>query len=127
MAGQPELASDRVRKNLSQFINELRASGYAVNASNIQLANEILCTPIIENQRTLKTALRSVFTQTKQQWDAFDVLFDHHWLYHPTDTDERSDTGQGGSLNQQGLTSGLGYFSETQAQRAASSLSLIHI
>jgi len=55
-----ELASDRVKDNLSTFITELRAGGYAINASNIQTANEILCTQLIEDRQTLKFALRSV-------------------------------------------------------------------
>ncbi len=124
MAATPELASDRVKKNLSRFTNELRVSGYPVNASDIQLANEILCTAAIENRLILKTALRSVFCQTKPQWDSFDALFDHHWLLEPSEAAETLDNGQAGALNKQGLTSGLGYFSETQAQRAASTTSI---
>ncbi len=115
-----DLVSDRVKDNLSTFITELRAGGYAINASNIQTANEILCTQLIEDRQTLKFALRSVFSQTRPEWDGFDDLFEKHWLFYHGETDDQSPTSDNAGAQNRGLTSGLGYFSETQAQRAAS-------
>jgi uncharacterized protein with von Willebrand factor type A (vWA) domain len=118
------LATDRVKNNLSYFINELRAGGYAINASNIQTANAILCTPVIEDRHTLRCALRSVFAQNHAQWESFNNLFEQHWLLTDTDTEDATQTNDNASAQNTGLTSGLGYFSETQAQRAATTSSI---
>ena len=124
MSDASALATDRIKNNLSHFITELRAGGYAINASSIQTANAILCTPVIENQHTLRCALRSVFAQNHAQWESFNSLFEQHWLLTTTEVDNARQTDDNASAQHTGLTSGLGYFSETQAQRSATTSSV---
>ncbi len=110
----------QLQQRLMGFAQLLRAEGFTVNASTLRLTHEVICTNAIENRLTLHASLRSVFCQSRKEWDIFTELFNGYWL--TTVNDSQTDLP---ALDRQqtsaGLTSGLGYFSETQAQQVANS------
>lgn len=119
---QPALDT-QLQNRLGGFTALLRAEGYAVNASNLSLAHQLMCTPAIENRQIFQSALRAVFCQSRKQWETFPELFDGYWQHTHIDSDTDLPTSEQ-SPRSTGLTSGLGYFSETQAQRAATTPSM---
>ncbi|MEM7256420.1 MAG: VWA domain-containing protein [Pseudomonadota bacterium] len=118
---QPQL--NQLQSRLNGFSELLRAEGYAVHATSIALAHKVLCSTAIQNQQTLQSSLRALFCQSRKQWEDFEHLFNGYWL--PTGADSDNDLPISEQPKQtSGLTSGLGYFSETQAQTAATTPSL---
>jgi len=118
----PTLTST-LRLRLTGFVQLLRAEGFSVTPSNLDLAHQVLCTSAIEEPATLHSSMRAVFCQSKQQWDLFPELFNGYWKKTVRDSNESTETNDT-SQRTGGLTAGLGYFSETQAQQAANSPSL---
>ncbi len=109
----------KLQHRLIGFADLLRAQGYAINASNLSLAHQIFCTTALQSRETLHSALRAVFCQSRKEWNEFPVLFERYWL--PGSNDNDTDTPEAEQQLSGGLTSGLGYFSETQAANVAAS------
>lgn len=111
----------KVRLRLSEFIQTLKQNGFDISASNIQLAHELACTPLLQSHRALRTALRAVFCNTRRDWDLFINLFNQYWFGSAIEEDapdqHLSPTQTDGSR-----VAGLGYFSETQALRATATI-----
>ena len=116
----------QVKSRLSDFIQTLKLNGFDISPSNVQLANELLCTPFLESHRLLRIALRAVFCNSKRDWDIFANLFNQYWFGTAIDDDTPGTAhtvGHGDSTS----AAGLGYFSETQALRATTSLDPVEL
>lgn len=113
--------AQQVRQRLSGFIQTLKQHGFDISASNIQLAHELACTPLLQSHRTLRTALRAVFCNSKRDWDLFINLFNQYWFGSAVEEDIEHN-GQTGHQTDGGTAAGLGYFSETQALRATTTI-----
>jgi len=113
---------DSVRSRLLGFIDSLKLNGFEISTSETLLAFEICCTPIIQSQRILRTSLRAIFCHSKRDWDLFLNLFNQYWFGASVDdTNITADTVTD-VHGDSSTTAGLGYFSETQALRAATTL-----
>ncbi len=74
---------------------------------------------MVESAQSLRTALRALFSQNKDQWLGFNPLFDLYW-FDP----EREEVTADASLlisRSAGASAGIAFFSESQSQDAASS------
>ena len=113
---------DTVRSRLLGFIEILKVNGFEISTTESVLAHEITCTPIIQSHRILRISLRSVFCHSKRDWDLFPNLFNQYWF--GSSVDDVDLPGESGTNTQEesGTAAGLGYFSETQALRAATTL-----
>jgi len=108
-----------VRHRLDNFISTLKTAGYETTPANVQLAHQLCCTPIVESSNSLRTALRALFSQNKQQWLDFNQIFDVYW-FKPFIEEESSDASLIVSRSA-GSSAGIAFFSESQSQDTASS------
>lgn len=115
--------AQQVRLRLTGFIQTLKHNGFDVSASNIQLAHELACTPALQSHRTLRTGFRAIFCNSKRDWNLFINLFNQYWFGSAVDEDLLH-IDQTSIQTDNSATSGLGYFSETQALRATSTTDL---
>lgn len=103
-----------VASRLFGFIHLLRDHGFTLSASEIKSAYEISTQPIIESRWLLHHSLRSVFCQTKTQWQQFTGLFIQYWYTDRDIAEQQSDNTANTPRATQ--TSGLSYFSESMAE-----------
>ena len=107
-----------VRLRLEGFIQTLKLAGYETTPANVQLAHQLCCTPLVESGHFLRTALRALFSQSKEQWLDFNQIFEHYW-FDPVVIEEKSDARLLVSRSA-GASAGIAFFSELQSQEAAS-------
>lgn len=118
---QPALQANpvvTVRRRLDGFIHELKLAGYDVSPANVQLAHQLCCTPWVQSTHSMRTALRALFSQSKDQWLAFNHHFNFYWFAPVTEEETTND-----SLvisRSAGTSAGIAYFSESQSQDTAS-------
>ena len=78
--GRPPLtAPRRVRTALVRFVTDLRTTGVEVPADGSLVAAEALGTVGVEDEATVRTALRSALVSRPQDIETFDRLFDRFW------------------------------------------------
>ena len=115
---QPDDPVAVVRLRLEGFIQTLKLAGYETTPANVQLAHQLCCTPAVESGYFLRTALRALFSQGREQWLDFNQIFESYW-FDPVVVEEKSDARLLVSRSA-GASAGIAFFSELQSQDAAS-------
>jgi uncharacterized protein with von Willebrand factor type A (vWA) domain len=72
-------SADRSAAKIAAFANLLRANGFAVGLAESRDALAVLASPAGRRISTLKPALRTLFSATREDWRRFDELFDAFW------------------------------------------------
>jgi uncharacterized protein with von Willebrand factor type A (vWA) domain len=75
----PLTAPQRVRTALVRFVADLRTAGVEVPADGSLVAAEALGAVGVEDEATVRTALRSALVSRPQDIETFDRLFDRFW------------------------------------------------
>ena len=68
-----------LRLRLAGFVHSLRDSGFKVGLAETRDALKLLCSPLINRPRSLKSAFRALFCGRLSDWKKFDDLFDAYW------------------------------------------------
>ncbi|MES0884116.1 vWA domain-containing protein [Roseibium sp. SCP14] len=68
-----------LRLRLAGFVHSLRDSGFKVGLAETRDALKLLCAPLINRPRSLKSAFRALFCGRLSDWKKFDDLFDAYW------------------------------------------------
>ena len=106
-------ADTLIASRLFKFINLLRANGFNLSANDIKAAHLAISDGALSSEDHLQNSLRSIFCQTKSQWQAFPILFRISW--RNPQTDEHVDTDSPESSQRESTATGLSYFSESLA------------
>ncbi len=108
-------ADAMLSRRLFGFIYLLRDHGFQLSADEINSAHLVLTKPLMQSQSLLHHSLRSIFCQSKTQWQEFSTLFIEYWqpnnLPDGSSSERVRDTRR---LNAQ--ATGLAYFSESQSE-----------
>lgn len=111
----PQFQADAlITSRLFRFIDLLRANGFTISASDIKTAHMAINDGALCSEDNLQNSLRSIFCQSKSQWQLFPVLFKLSWS-NLQQTDEHVDNDSNVNSNREPRATGLSYFSESLA------------
>ena len=104
-----------IANRLFGFVHQLRANGFNLNSTDIKAAHLVVTQGALTSEVLLRDALRCIFCQSQSQWHEFPILFKIYW-WAPGSNEEQPDTTETNSPTRSSETTGLSYFSESQAQ-----------
>ena len=72
-------ADTLVSSRLFKFINLLRVNGFNLSANDIHAAHQVISDGALTSEEHLHNSLRTIFCQSKSQWQMFPILFQILW------------------------------------------------